>query len=74
MEILENIKLSNYTTIHLGGNARKIYFPKNEADLLDISKLRDLGWESTITLHEGIRRSYNWYLENEMRVRDKINT
>jgi len=42
--------------------------------LLDISKLRDLGWESTITLHEGIRRSYNWYLENEMRVRDKINT
>ena len=41
--------------------------------LLDISRLRDLGWESTITLHEGIRRSYNWYLENEARVRDKIN-
>ena len=39
MEILENIKLSNYTTIHLGCNARKIYFPKNETDLLDISKL-----------------------------------
>ena len=42
--------------------------------LLEISRLRDLGWESTITLHEGIRRSYNWYVENEMRVRDKINT
>ena len=42
--------------------------------LLEISRLRDLGWESTITLHEGIRRSYNWYLENEARVRDKINT
>ena len=41
--------------------------------LLEISRLRDLGWESTITLHEGIRRSYNWYLENEARVRDKIN-
>ena len=41
--------------------------------LLEISRLRDLGWESTITLHEGIRRSYNWYLENEVRVRDKIN-
>ncbi|MBC8297006.1 MAG: UDP-N-acetylmuramate dehydrogenase [Pelagibacterales bacterium] len=39
MEILENIKLSSYTTIHLGGNAKKIYFPKNETDLLDISKL-----------------------------------
>jgi len=39
MEILENIKLSNYTTIRLGGNARKIYFPKDETDLLDISKL-----------------------------------
>ena len=32
--------------------------------LLDISRLRDLGWESTITLHEGIRRSYNWYVDN----------
>ena len=41
--------------------------------LLEISRLRDLGWESSITLHEGIRRSYNWYLENEARVRDKIN-
>ena len=42
--------------------------------LLDISRLRDLGWESNITLHEGIRRSYNWYVDNEMRIRDKINT
>jgi GDP-L-fucose synthase len=32
--------------------------------LLDIDKLRKLGWEPKIKLEEGIRITYNWYLEN----------
>ena len=32
--------------------------------LLDISRMRALGWEPKIELEEGIRKSYQWYLEN----------
>lgn len=32
--------------------------------LLDISKLKALGWGPTITLEEGIRKTYEWYQEN----------
>ncbi len=30
--------------------------------LLDVSKLEDLGWKAKISLEEGIRRTYEWYL------------
>jgi GDP-L-fucose synthase len=29
--------------------------------LLDVSKLRALGWKPSISLHEGITRTYEWY-------------
>ena len=32
--------------------------------LLDVSKLRDLGWHHTIGLREGIARTYQWFLQN----------
>jgi GDP-L-fucose synthase len=32
--------------------------------LLDISKLRGLGWAPTIPLREGIARTYDWFLKN----------
>ncbi len=32
--------------------------------LLDISKLRSLGWEPTISLREGITQTYDWFLQN----------
>ncbi len=32
--------------------------------LLDVSKLRDLGWRPSITLREGIASSYQWFLKN----------
>jgi GDP-L-fucose synthase len=32
--------------------------------LLDISKLRALGWTPTIPLREGIARTYDWFLKN----------
>jgi GDP-L-fucose synthase len=32
--------------------------------LLDISKLRDLGWRPTIPLRDGIEQIYDWFLKN----------
>ncbi len=32
--------------------------------LLDITKLRDLGWQPSISLREGISRTYEWFLAN----------
>jgi GDP-L-fucose synthase len=34
--------------------------------LLDVSRLESLGWRSKIALREGIRRTYQWYLENQI--------
>jgi len=33
--------------------------------LLDVRKIRDLGWEPTIGLREGIAQTYQWYLMNK---------
>jgi GDP-L-fucose synthase len=32
--------------------------------LLDIQKLRAMGWRPTISLQEGIRRTYEWFLHS----------
>jgi len=61
------------------GYKGKIRYDSSKPDgtpqkLLDISRLKNLGWAPTVTLHEGIRKSYEWYLENEARVRNKIYT
>ena len=40
--------------------------------LMDVSRLNNMGWKSTISLREGLSKTYKWYLENidnaEMRV------
>jgi len=32
--------------------------------LLDVSRLKALGWRPTVPLEEGLRRTYEWYLED----------
>lgn len=32
--------------------------------LLEVSRMVELGWKAKITLKEGIKRTYGWYLEN----------
>jgi GDP-L-fucose synthase len=39
--------------------------------LLDVSRIASLGWKPDISLEEGIRSTYNWYLENNPRVSTK---
>ena len=61
-QLAENIK----KVVGFKGN---IIFDKTKPDgpprkLIDITRLKTMGWESKIGLEEGLRISYNWYLEN----------
>jgi len=38
--------------------------------LLDVSRLRDLGWEAQISLEEGLNSAYSWYLDNAPSARE----
>ena len=33
--------------------------------LLDVSKMTSLGWKASIPLEEGLRRTYNWFVDTE---------
>jgi GDP-L-fucose synthase len=35
--------------------------------LLDVSKLKGLGWQPKLSLREGIKKTYEWYCQNETR-------
>jgi GDP-L-fucose synthase len=37
--------------------------------LMDVSKMTDAGWIAKIELEDGIRRTYEWFLENENRYK-----
>ncbi|RRV12928.1 GDP-L-fucose synthase [Stutzerimonas xanthomarina] len=37
--------------------------------LMDVSRLKSLGWEASITLEEGLRDAYRWYVANAEQVR-----
>ena len=37
--------------------------------LMDVSRIRGLGWKPHITLKEGIRGAYAWYLAHSAEVR-----
>jgi GDP-L-fucose synthase len=50
----------------------ELTWDKNKPDgtprkLLDVTKLRALGWKPSISLREGIARTYEWFLANYAR-------
>jgi GDP-L-fucose synthase len=38
--------------------------------LLDVSRLKDLGWQASISLEDGLRDTYAWFLQNEKSYRE----
>jgi GDP-L-fucose synthase len=43
--------------------------------LLNVSKLNKMGWSSSISLVEGLRSTYNWFLKHNgsSRIKDFVN-
>jgi GDP-L-fucose synthase len=37
--------------------------------LMEVSKMKKQGWQATISLEEGIRKTYQWFLENQEELR-----
>jgi GDP-L-fucose synthase len=37
--------------------------------LLDVSRLRNLGWKAAISLADGLCDTYRWFLDNQERFR-----
>lgn len=51
-----------------------IIFDKTKPDgtprkLLDVSKINKLGWQASISLEQGLRDTYSWYLQNQNNFR-----
>jgi GDP-L-fucose synthase len=33
--------------------------------LMDVSRLKSLGWEASVNLRDGLRGAYQWFLDNQ---------
>ena len=38
--------------------------------LMDVSKMQEIGWEYSIELEEGIKRTYQWFLDNIDKIKE----
>lgn len=38
--------------------------------LLDVSRMKDLNWKASVSLREGIKKAYQWFLDNEDNYRN----
>ncbi|MCQ4286222.1 GDP-L-fucose synthase [Pseudomonas stutzeri] len=52
----------------------KLIFDSSKPDgtprkLMDVSRLKALGWQASISLEDGLRDAYRWFVENQHRVR-----
>ena len=52
----------------------KLIFDSSKPDgtprkLMDVSRLKALGWQSSISLEDGLRDAYRWFVDNQHKVR-----
>lgn len=69
-----SIKILAETIAEVVGYEGSIKWDSSKPDgtsrkLLDVQKLRSLGWESSINLEKGLTDTYRWYIENIANVR-----
>jgi len=72
----EDIKISELVDIIKGvvGYHGKINYDSSKPDgaprkLMDVSKLKELGWVAAIALEDGVKDTYSWFLENQSALR-----
>ena len=59
---------------HIIGYKGELVYDKSKPDgtprkLLDVSRLRSMGWSSSINLDDGLYHTYKWFLENKESMR-----
>ena len=57
------------------GHQGKIFWAASKPDgtprkLMDVSKMKDIGWEYTTELEVGIEKTYQWFLENINKIKE----
>jgi GDP-L-fucose synthase len=62
------------TMARVVGFEGKLIFDSSKPDgtprkLMDVSRLKALGWEASITLEDGLKSTYQWFLENANELR-----
>jgi len=72
----EDISIADFATLvaEVVGYAGSFEYDTSRPDgtprkLVDVTRLNELGWQSKISLREGVERTYAWYLENEDNLR-----
>jgi GDP-L-fucose synthase len=62
------------TIARVTGFTGRLVFDSSKPDgtmrkLLDVSRLRELGWQASIGLEDGLRSTYRWFLEHRYEMR-----
>lgn len=58
----------------ISGHTGEIIWDSTKPDgtprkLMDVSKMHELGWKHQVNLEEGIRKTYEWFLENKKDIK-----
>jgi GDP-L-fucose synthase len=64
------------TIASVTGFRGRLTFDSNKPDgaprkLMDVARLKSLGWEASITLEDGLRNAYGWYVANVEQARSQ---
>ncbi len=62
------------TIVKVTGFQGKLEFDATKPDgtprkLMDVSRLKDLGWSYSISLEDGLKDAYQWFVENHTDAR-----
>jgi GDP-L-fucose synthase len=62
------------TLAEVTGFNGKLVFDTSKPDgaprkLMNVSRLKALGWQASITLEDGLQQTYQWFLEHQERLR-----
>ena len=82
-DYLYNVGTGNDVTIkdlaetiqRITGHQGKILWDSSKPDgtprkLMDVSKMKGLGWEYTTELDDGVKKTYNWFLQNLDKIKE----